>query len=125
MAQEQDLTADEQVIWTTQARVNDPAAIENLLMFLPVAVAVQARKLARLPGQNGMEYDPQLKCAYWLTHQSDGVFVCVTFGYVPDLKGATKLWEVLSDENHEPSIERLLSVYKQATGIEIAALPLH
>ena len=61
----------------------------------------------------------------WLTHQADGVFVCVTFGYVPDLKGATKLWEVLSDENHEPSIERLLSVYKQATGIEIAALPLH
>jgi len=44
-----------------------------------------------------------------------GVFVCVTFGYVPDLDAAAKLWTVLSDENSEPSVERLLTVYKQAT----------
>ena len=121
----EELTTDEQAIWATQARVSDSRAMETLLMPLPVAVAAQARELAALPGQSGMEYDERLKCAYWLTHQAGGVFVCVTFGYVPDLDAAAKLWTVLSDENSEPSVERLLTVYKQATGIDIDALPLH
>ena len=121
----EDLTVDEQAIWAAQARVSDSTAMEALLMPLPVAVAVQARELAELPGQSGMEYDERLKCAYWLTHQADGFFVCVTFGYVPNLEAATKLWTVVSDENGEPSVERLLAAYQQATGIDIDALPLH
>ena len=80
----EELTTDEQAIWAAQARVSDSTAMETLLMPLPMAVAVQARELAGLPGQSGMEYDERLKCAYWLTHQADGIFVqrvvfCFTF----------------------------------------------
>ena len=64
----EELTTDEQAIWAAQARVSDSTAMETLLMPLPTAVAVQARELAELPGQSGMEYDERLKCAYWLTH---------------------------------------------------------
>ena len=121
----EELTTDEQAIWAAQARVSDSTAMETLLMPLPTAVAVQARELAELPGQSGMEYDERLKCAYWLTHQADGIFICVTFGYIPDLDGAAKLWTVVSDENSELSVERLLTVYQQVSGIDVDAIPLH
>lgn len=121
----QELITDEQAIWSAQARVSDSTAMEALLMPLPVAVAAQARELAELPGQNGMEYDERRRCAYWLTHQSDGIFICVTFGYVPDVDAAVQLWTVLSDKNSAPSVERLLTAYEQATGIDIDAIALH
>jgi|SRR5579863_277242 len=120
----QELTTDDQAIWTAQAYLGDPVAMEALLMPLPAAVAEQARCLARLPGQNGMEYDERLQCAYWFTHKAEGVFVCVTFGYVPNLDAAEQLWSVLSDADSEPSVERLFTAYREATGIEIDALPL-
>src|SRR5579871_3276148 len=118
------LKTDDQAIWTTQAYLGDPAAMEALLMPLPAAVAEQARRLANLPGQNGMEYDERLQCAYWFTHTLTGAFVCVTFGYVPSLEAAEQLWSVLSDVDTEPSVERLFTAYREATGVEIDALPL-
>ena len=121
----QELTIEEQAIWAAQAHVSDSREMETLLMPLPAAVAVQARELAESPGQIGMEYDEGLKCAYWLTHRPDGIFVCVTFGYVPDMDAAARLWTLLSDKDCEPSIDDLLTVYKEATGIEIEAIPLH
>jgi len=73
-----------------------------------------------------MEYDERLKCAYWLTQPSGRRLrmrnVRVRFRTWTQ---PPKLWTVLSDENSEPSVERLLTVYKQATGIDIDALPLH
>ncbi len=118
------LRTDDEAIWTTQAYLGDPAAMEALLMPLPAAVAEQARRLAKLPGQNGMEYDERLQCAYWFTHTPARVFVCVTFSYVPSLDAAEQLWSVLSDVHSEPSVERLFSAYREATGVEIDALPL-
>ena len=119
-----ELTIDEQAIWTAQACIHDSAAMEALLMPLPDAIAVEARELAELPGRNGMEYDERQQCAYWFTHQAGGIFVCVTFRYVPDLDAAAQLWTVLTDEDVEPSVERLLAAYHQATGVEVDALPL-
>ncbi len=117
-------TIDEQAIWAARACIDDSAAMEALLMPLPAAIAVEARELAELPGRNGMEYDERRQCAYWFTHQPGGMFVCVTFRYVPDLDAVAQLWTVLTDEDSEPSVERLLAVYRQATGIDVDALPL-
>jgi hypothetical protein len=98
--------------------------MEALLMPLPAAIALEARELAELPGRNGMEYDERRQCAYWFTHQPGGIFVCVTFRYVPDLDAVAQLWTVLTDEDIAPSVERLLAVYRQATGIDVDVVPL-
>lgn len=119
-----ELTIEEQAIWTAQACIDDTAAMEALFRPLPAAIAVEARELAELPGRNGMEYDERRQCAYWFTHQPGGIFVCVTFRYVPDLEAVAQLWTVLSDEEVAPSVERLLAAYSEATGVDVDAVPL-
>src|SRR2546421_626245 len=59
----EELTTDEQAIWAAQARVSDSTAMETLLMPLPMAVAVQARELAGLPGPAALHRNAKARVA--------------------------------------------------------------
>jgi hypothetical protein len=110
--------AKTQGVWSARARITDQAALNKLTECLPAEVIAAVRRLATPAERNkaAVRYSGELKRAFWLQHDAEGVLTCITFDTIVSLEQAAELWDAIEQAPATLRFDEICDFYSLITG---------